>query len=104
MVSVAAVLRQPENDKPKLWLWSMSIADHTEGELIANFLERVAKGQWQLWGFNSADADLPILRQRAIALGVPCPEFPAPRAEQQGEQSTTITTAAMAKATRTCSK
>ena len=75
VVSVAAVLRQLENDKPKLWLWSMSIADHTEGELIANFLERVAKGQWQLWGFNSAEADLPILKQRAIALGVPCPEF-----------------------------
>ncbi|MEX1021067.1 MAG: hypothetical protein WDZ49_15505, partial [Litorilinea sp.] len=46
-----------------------------EGELIRRFLEHVAGKQFQLWGFNSSGSDLPILRQRAIALEMPCPRF-----------------------------
>src|SRR5690606_19682823 len=46
-----------------------------EAELIQRFLEKVAADHYQLWRYNSSTADLPILVQRAIALGVSCPAF-----------------------------
>ncbi len=76
VVSIAAVFRTVEKDgTPHLVLGALSCADCSEGEMIQRFLEKVATDQRQLWGYNSANADLPILVQRAIALGVPCPEF-----------------------------
>lgn len=52
--------------------------DHTRIEekiLIERFLNGIGKKQPQLVGFNSHDADLPIMIQRAIALGVTSPQF-----------------------------
>ena len=76
VVSIAAVLRQVDrHGQPTLRLYARSCADRDEEELIGGFLELVAAEQWQLWGYNSANADLPLLKQRALALGVACPLF-----------------------------
>ena len=76
VVTIAAVVRSVDKAGAiHLELYSRRVDQSGEGPLIAGFLERVAKSQWQLWGFNSAGADVPLLKQRAIALGVPCPLF-----------------------------
>ena len=76
VVSVAAVFRDMDRSGAVgLRLVSGHAGTSGEGELIRRFLEYVAQHKYQLWGFNSAASDLPILKQRAIALGVPCPLF-----------------------------
>lgn len=76
VVSVAAVMRTVHNDgQIELRLASDAIDYTPEGALIGRFLESVATNRMQLWGFNSSGADLPLLVQRAIALGVSCPAF-----------------------------
>jgi predicted PolB exonuclease-like 3'-5' exonuclease len=81
VVTIAAVFRvtNPQGDA-HLELFSADCETHGEAHLISSFLERVAGGakegtKWQLWGFNSAAADLPILKQRAVALNAPIPQF-----------------------------
>jgi 3'-5' exonuclease len=78
VLSIGAILRErtPEG-AIRLTLSGRGVDEMDEGELIRRFLEHVAGKQYQLWGFNSSAADLPILRQRAIALGVACPRFAA---------------------------
>jgi len=80
VISIAAILRQKRVDGTvKLQLYARHIGECSEGELIGDFLERVARNNpekgWQLWGFNSVASGLPVLKQRAIALGVSCPKF-----------------------------
>lgn len=75
VVTIAAVVRKPGADGPKLSLFSASCDERGEAHLISSFLERVAGGGFQLWGYNSASADLPILKQRAMALDAPIPTF-----------------------------
>ena len=58
-----------------LHLRAHSLAEMDEATMIVRFLEGVASKPYQLWGFSSENADLPILRQRAIALGAPTPGF-----------------------------
>lgn len=78
VVSIAAVLREREKDgNIRLQLIAQGVDEMDEGMMIGRFLEHVAVKKYQLWGFNSTAADLPILRQRAIALGIPCPHFAA---------------------------
>ena len=58
VVSIAAVIRQrDDNGHIKLGMYARGVDEYAEGELIGNFLEGVAKRQWQLWGFNSAGSD-----------------------------------------------
>jgi 3'-5' exonuclease len=76
VLSIAAIFRTRDKDGTvHLTLAACGVNTLDEGALIGRFLERVASGRYQLWGFNSGASDLPILRQRAIALGVPCPQF-----------------------------
>lgn len=76
VVTIAAVFRTVDRDgAPKLTLFGRRCDTAGEGPMIAEFLERVAEGSWQLWGFNSAAADVPIMKQRAVALGIPLPTF-----------------------------
>jgi len=76
VVSIAVVMRTVDPDATvHLHLGVRTLAHSPEGELIQRFLEKVAAEHYQLWGYNSTSADLPILLQRAIALGVPCPAF-----------------------------
>ena len=76
VVTISAVFRAatPESHIV-LELFTGDCDEHGEAHLITSFLERVAGGGLQLWGFNSASADLPILKQRAIALDAPLPKF-----------------------------
>jgi 3'-5' exonuclease len=72
VVTIAAVFRTVDRDgAPKLTLFGRRCDTTGEGPMIAEFLERIAEGSWQLWGFNSAAADVPIMKQRAVALGIP---------------------------------
>jgi predicted PolB exonuclease-like 3'-5' exonuclease len=76
VVSIAAVLRNVErNGNVHLALYQRTTEHDDEAAVIQAFLEMVAGEAYQLWGFNSSNADLPLLKQRAIALGVPCPCF-----------------------------
>lgn len=84
VVSIAVVMRSVDDaGAVHLHLGARTVAMCPEGELIQRFLEKVATEQYQLWGYNSVSSDLPILLQRAIALGVPCPAF-AKRAGRGG--------------------
>jgi 3'-5' exonuclease len=80
VASIAGVLRSVEDGQPTLRLFSLpkdpSPAEPPdEVEIIRPFLTAVGKRCPQLVGFNSHDADLRILVQRGVALGIPAPEF-----------------------------
>ena len=76
VVSIAVVMRQVDAaGAVHLNLGVRTLAHSPEGNLIQRFLEKVAAEHYQLWGYNSTSADLPILLQRAIALAVLCPTF-----------------------------
>lgn len=95
VISIAAIVRVRQPDGAiKLGLYSRGIDECTESELLGTFLEKVAaipkvdsgtpSERWQLWGYNSSGSDIPVLTQRAIALGVPCPGF-AKRGQKFGD-------------------
>ncbi len=76
VVSIASVLRSVDKEGGiSLHLRTSSVDQTPEGRMISTFLEGLAHDRRQLWGFNSSGADLPILVQRAIALGESCPHF-----------------------------
>lgn len=76
VVSIVGVVRTVEDDGHiRLGLRSRGIDRYEEGAMIRDFLEGVAGQGYQLWGYNSNNSDLPILVQRAIALGIQCPHF-----------------------------
>lgn len=76
VVSIAAVIRDVHPDgRVELKVYSRGVDEVSEGKMIQQFLEGVAGKEYQLWGYNSAGADVPILMQRAIALGVELPNF-----------------------------
>jgi len=79
IVSVAAVTREGSRDRGiKLELRSLP-RDHgtpmPEAALIHDFLTSLGKTKPQLVGYNSANADLPILIQRGIVNGVMAEAF-----------------------------
>ena len=76
IVSIVGVVRTVGSDGHiRLGLRSQGIDHHKEGAMIRDFLEGVAGQGYQLWGYNSSGSDLPILIQRALALGIQCPQF-----------------------------
>lgn len=78
IVSIAAVVRKRVRDGVTLQLISLpGLHDgvQPEGEIIRQFLEAVGSKGAQLVGFNSWNADLPILFQRALANRVTAPVF-----------------------------
>lgn len=81
VVSVSVVTRAEEKDEVRLQLTSLPAADARgtqalpEAELIQRFLEGVGRTQPQLVGYNSGGADLRILLQRGVALGVQAADF-----------------------------
>ena len=78
IVSIAAVVRKRVRSDVKLDLISLPglhDGEQPEGKIIAKFLEAVGKLEAQLVGFNSLNADLPILFQRALANRVTAPTF-----------------------------
>lgn len=78
IVSIAAVVRKKVRSDVRLEFVSLpGLKDgvQAEGEIIRRFLEAVGNLGAQLVGFNSSNADLPILYQRALANRVTAPTF-----------------------------
>ncbi len=78
IVSIAAVVRKKVRGDVRLELISLpGLHDgvQPEGKIIRQFLEAVGNLGAQLVGFNSSNADLPILFQRALANRVTAPTF-----------------------------
>lgn len=82
VVSLAGVLREQPLRKstPKLRLVSLPMRldspwHQQERAILEGFFESVGKKKPQLVGYNSSQADIPILIQRAIVNGLNCPDF-----------------------------
>ncbi len=73
-----------------LHLRAHSLAEMDEAMMIVRFLEGAASKPHQLWGFSSENADLPILRQRAIALDASTPAFYDLTARRSDEHHLTV--------------
>ena len=88
VVSMAVVIRKVDpDDRVSLTLFSLPTGGPmAERDLISRFLRGIgeANPKPQLVGFNSREADLPILIQRGIAQGVSAPGF-AHRPEKRWE-------------------
>ncbi len=76
LVSISAVVRQEREAGAvdlQLESWPREVDDPTqrdEAQIVGRFLTRVGKTRPQLVGYNSQSADLRILVQRAIILGL----------------------------------
>lgn len=79
IVSLAVVIRKVAGDRVALSLFSLpdTAAAMPERELIGRFLRGAGEAQPrpQLVGFNSREADLPILIQRGLAQDITAPGF-----------------------------
>lgn len=80
VVSVAAVQRRRANGEVKLnLLWlprdPADAAQADEARVVGTFLQALGRHRPQLVGYNSRGADLRILVQRGVALGLAAPEF-----------------------------
>jgi len=91
IVSLSGILREqtPPKNPPKLRLVSLPMRfdgswEMQEKTILEGFFESVGKRKPQLVGYNSSQADLPILVQRAIVNGLSCPGF-ATRPEKPWE-------------------
>lgn len=56
---------------------ALTVDEHPEAELLARF-DAALRGGPPLVGFNTGGFDLPVLRYRALSLGVPMPNLHAP--------------------------
>ena len=82
VVTLVGVLREkkPDSKIPHLRLISLPLKLDTpwmdqEKAILQGFFEAVGSKKPQLVGYNSAQADVPILVQRAIVNGLSCPGF-----------------------------
>lgn len=79
VVSIAAVLRERQEDGSiSLKLHSLptaDMADPTEADILRRFLTALGRAKPQLVGYNSWNADIPILLQRSLANCLNLPEF-----------------------------
>ncbi|MBF0424764.1 MAG: 3'-5' exonuclease [Magnetococcales bacterium] len=82
VVSVAMVIRKEQRGQPpRLWLHSLpqdpagAGREETERSIVEKFLHSVGKNKPVLVGYNSLAADLRILVQRGMILGVQAREF-----------------------------
>ncbi len=82
IASIAVIERRVKSasDEPTLSLLSLpkdptNAEESREANLVSTFLEAVGKHRPQLVGFNSQDADLKILIQRGVILGVQAKDF-----------------------------
>jgi len=80
VISIAAVRRRVRGNEVKLdLLWLPrdpdNVEEQAEANVIGTFLQALGRHKPQLVGYNSRAADLRILIQRAVALGLSAPEF-----------------------------
>ncbi|MBF0311075.1 MAG: hypothetical protein HQL56_16290 [Magnetococcales bacterium] len=91
LVSVAAVVRtQDRNGQPTITMASLpnpphDVARHSEREVVERFLHALGRDKPVLVGFNSLAADIRILVQRGVILGLRAADFCArPRKPWEG--------------------
>ncbi len=84
VVTLAGILRErkPGQSAPSLRLVSLPLRSDLswmdeETSILQGFFESVGTRKPQLVGYNSSQADVPILVQRAIVNGIACPGFAA---------------------------
>jgi 3'-5' exonuclease len=67
---------RPSPDDPwrVTWIRAATLADHSEADLLTRF-DRALQNGPLLVGFNTSGFDIPVLRYRAMALGVPLPNL-----------------------------
>ena len=80
IVSIAGIVREDNGASVSLKLFSMPTdpddpEKSEESRILAGFLKAVSVKRPQIVGFNSANADLPIITQRAIIHGLRAPVF-----------------------------
>jgi len=82
VVTLAGILREikKENSTPTLRLVSLPLRldlpwREQEKSILQGFFDSVGGKKPQLVGYNSSQADVPILIQRAIVNGLSCPDF-----------------------------
>lgn len=82
VVTLAGILREKKQGAqgPSLRMISLPLRCDTpwedqEKSILQGFFESVGSKKPQLVGYNSAEADVPILVQRAIVNGLSCPGF-----------------------------
>jgi hypothetical protein len=64
----------PDDPWQVRWIRAATLAEHSEAELLARF-DRALQSGPMLVGFNTSGFDLPVLRYRGLALGVPLPNL-----------------------------
>ncbi|MCU0635514.1 MAG: 3'-5' exonuclease [Gemmatimonadaceae bacterium] len=80
VVSVAAMIRKVQGGQVRLSLLALPRVEDgmgSEAAVIERFLSGIGKAKPQLVGFNSIDADLVILSQRALVHRLSVPKFAA---------------------------
>ena len=79
IVSISVLARTATRSHPvRLELWSVPAVDEAaldERTVVSRFLDAAGKTKPQLVGYNVRGADIPILMQRAMALGIAAPGF-----------------------------
>ena len=80
IVSIAGIVREEVRGKVSLRLFSMPTdpddpEKSAEPRILAGFMRAVGEKRPQIVGYNSANADLPIITQRAIIHGLRAPGF-----------------------------
>jgi predicted PolB exonuclease-like 3'-5' exonuclease len=81
VVSIAGIFREHvRGEMPSLRLVSLpadpsSVEKSAEANILSAFFKAVGRSKPQLVGYNSSNADLPILLQRAIVQGIPSHGF-----------------------------
>lgn len=61
-------------NSPKVTAWATD-EEHTEEDVLKTFMEALHRQPTMLVGFNIRDFDIPVLRARCIALGIPWPDY-----------------------------
>jgi len=80
IVSIAGIVREKNMGKVSLRLFSMPTDPDDsekceEARILSGFIRAVGEKKPQIVGYNSANADLPIITQRAIIHGLSAPGF-----------------------------
>jgi predicted PolB exonuclease-like 3'-5' exonuclease len=71
VVAISCALREGDNFR----VWSLGVADESEGKLIQRFFDGIEKYTPQSVSWNGGGFDLPVLHYRAMIHGVQAPRY-----------------------------
>lgn len=75
VVAISIVIRQNDNYRNKLKVWSLGENTASENELIQRFFDGIDKLNPTLVSWNGAGFDLPVLHYRALLHGIQAPRY-----------------------------